>query len=598
MQNGTNGTVFNKDERQDEQQGTQQDNQRDASPIEEANAGEPPGQHSAQVVIIGAGLAGLAAAERLHECGFRQVLVLEAQERVGGRVHTIEHGDYLLELGAQWLHGAEENPLYKWLSELEMLDDFEDGSSGFSGGLFCGPNNETIERPLVDKVLDILREAKLSLFRDANLALMSKEKSSSSNNSTNASQVFRDYLERRLEQDAHLAQHQATVDALFHWFLRYETIENCCDSMHEVSTASYTDWADWGDGSLLNFRRGYASLLEHLSGRFPATEWLQLNSQVVQVELEDSSGSQKEPQQQVLVHFRRTQGESKGALETVRCKHAIVTCSLGFLKHNHESFFKPPLAQWRRQLIQSLGFGTVNKILLQFEAPFWAPSSAGIKLVWWPEGSPKSAGRSARELESSAAELGAADSGAQTTWANRQDWPSWTRDIISFDTARRQPNVLIGWIGGQGARDMESASDQEVGRICLQIIEHFLPKGHRKPTKLVRCLCSRWHSNQFVRGSYSFLSTSSFGLDVDRLHEPIFGSCSSQSDANGIPRILFAGEATSGELYSTTHGAIMSGWREAERLRHLLDPNNNQALSVTGKQSLAAEERRQSVGLS
>ena len=62
----------------------------------------------AQVVVVGAGLAGLAAAQRLHESGFEDVLVLEAQRRVGGRVHTIEHGDFLLELGAQWLHGAQD----------------------------------------------------------------------------------------------------------------------------------------------------------------------------------------------------------------------------------------------------------------------------------------------------------------------------------------------------------------------------------------------------------------------------------------------------------------------------------------------------------
>lgn len=52
----------------------------------------------AQVVVIGAGLAGLAAAQRLYKSGIRNVVVLEAQGRVGGRVHTINHSDYLLEL--------------------------------------------------------------------------------------------------------------------------------------------------------------------------------------------------------------------------------------------------------------------------------------------------------------------------------------------------------------------------------------------------------------------------------------------------------------------------------------------------------------------
>lgn len=48
----------------------------------------------ATVIIIGAGAAGLAAASRLCEKGLdpAQITILEAQERIGGRVHTIRHG--------------------------------------------------------------------------------------------------------------------------------------------------------------------------------------------------------------------------------------------------------------------------------------------------------------------------------------------------------------------------------------------------------------------------------------------------------------------------------------------------------------------------
>lgn len=52
----------------------------------------------AQVVVVGAGLAGLAAAQRLRESGIEDVVILEAQERIGGRVHTIDHSDYVLEM--------------------------------------------------------------------------------------------------------------------------------------------------------------------------------------------------------------------------------------------------------------------------------------------------------------------------------------------------------------------------------------------------------------------------------------------------------------------------------------------------------------------
>ncbi|HEY2066057.1 MAG TPA: FAD-dependent oxidoreductase, partial [Gemmatimonadaceae bacterium] len=58
------------------------------------------------VVIVGAGVAGLAAAHRLHERGLRP-LVLEARRRIGGRVFTVRDARTPLpiELGAEFLHG-------------------------------------------------------------------------------------------------------------------------------------------------------------------------------------------------------------------------------------------------------------------------------------------------------------------------------------------------------------------------------------------------------------------------------------------------------------------------------------------------------------
>ncbi|MRH90092.1 NAD(P)-binding protein [Nocardia sp. SYP-A9097] len=65
------------------------------------------------VIVIGAGFAGLAAARRLMDDGF-DVLVLEAQDRIGGRVFTLRRdNDPAIELGAELLH-TDENPLIEW----------------------------------------------------------------------------------------------------------------------------------------------------------------------------------------------------------------------------------------------------------------------------------------------------------------------------------------------------------------------------------------------------------------------------------------------------------------------------------------------------
>src|SRR5215470_6716668 len=63
------------------------------------------------VAVIGAGAAGIGAARCLREAGMASMVVLEARDRVGGRVHTIAPAGFPLDRGAEWLHSADRNPL-------------------------------------------------------------------------------------------------------------------------------------------------------------------------------------------------------------------------------------------------------------------------------------------------------------------------------------------------------------------------------------------------------------------------------------------------------------------------------------------------------
>ena len=64
----------------------------------------------AEVAVVGAGAAGVAAARRLVEAGI-SVAVLEARERAGGRAWTLEAEGMPLDLGCEWLHSADRNVL-------------------------------------------------------------------------------------------------------------------------------------------------------------------------------------------------------------------------------------------------------------------------------------------------------------------------------------------------------------------------------------------------------------------------------------------------------------------------------------------------------
>lgn len=55
-----------------------------------------------KIIIIGAGASGFAAAAKLISNGFENVIILEGENRFGGRVNTISFGENVLDMGAQW----------------------------------------------------------------------------------------------------------------------------------------------------------------------------------------------------------------------------------------------------------------------------------------------------------------------------------------------------------------------------------------------------------------------------------------------------------------------------------------------------------------
>ncbi|MFD2368663.1 FAD-dependent oxidoreductase [Brevibacillus sp. GCM10020057] len=101
-----------------------------ASPAKAAAV--PTLRKKADVIVIGAGISGLAAAHVLRKRGY-ETIVLEARYRIGGRIWTERGSDFPAELGASWLHGIDyRNPIPFLTETFDQLQGLSDSpSKGF-----------------------------------------------------------------------------------------------------------------------------------------------------------------------------------------------------------------------------------------------------------------------------------------------------------------------------------------------------------------------------------------------------------------------------------------------------------------------------------
>ncbi|XP_065074344.1 possible lysine-specific histone demethylase 1 [Ochlerotatus camptorhynchus] len=150
-----------------------------------------------------------------------------------------------------------------------------------------------------------------------------------------------------------------------------------------------------------------------------------------------------------------------------------------------------------------------------------------------------------------------------------------------------QSPVLLALVAGQSAAIMENVSDDVIVGRCIAVLKGIF--GNSSVPQPKETVVTRWRADPWARGSYSFVSVGSSGSDYDLLAAPVtprFSGCDvgglgginggSHSGTNGnddddgsktdIPRLFFAGEHTIRNYPATVHGALLSGLREAGRI--------------------------------
>jgi len=178
--------------------------------------------------------------------------------------------------------------------------------------------------------------------------------------------------------------------------------------------------------------------------------------------------------------------------------HVLSTVSLGVLKEQHLRLFHPHLPGRKQSAIEALGFGTVNKIYLEFETPWWENAPYWRVAFLWEDRGDVIKGNYFR------------NSTRDELLRETDGIPLWARSIGGFNSidSNSHPYVLQGWITGVSSRFMETLDEDYVADICIKLLRRFLYRYKSVP-KPIRSARSTWFSNPFTRGSYSFRTVQS-----------------------------------------------------------------------------------------
>merc|ERR1712146_614462 len=127
--------------------------------------------------------------------------------------------------------------------------------------------------------------------------------------------------------------------------------------------------------------------------------------------------------------------------------------------------------------------------------------------------------------------------------------------IWNFQPARGTP-TLVAMNSGPAALETEELDDDIIIHRCLERLKSVFKQAFDE-AELLNHHITRWRSNQYARGSYSYIPPGGDGTLYDTLAQMI------QSPDCGAP-IAFAGEHTCRSYPATVHGAIFSGVRAAK----------------------------------
>ncbi|MBS7563466.1 FAD-dependent oxidoreductase [Mucilaginibacter sp. Bleaf8] len=277
----------------------------------------------ADVLIIGAGAAGLMAAYTLAKAG-KQVTVLEACNRTGGRIHTLGNSLFFkqAEVGAEFVHG--QLPV-----TLELLQQAGIGYSPIDGEMWQYRNGTFTKNAGMIEGWDLLMKKLNALKEDTTL-------------------------------DAFLETHFTDIkfEELKTSVRRYAAGYDTSDPARVSMLALRNEWLHEDDEHQYRIEGGYCALIQYLANEVKANNGqIYLNEPVTELHWQQGNAKVITAEQNSYEADKVIIALPLGVLQAPANQQGAVT------------FYPPIVAQ--AEAIQKMGFGAIIKVLLQFDNAFW-----------------------------------------------------------------------------------------------------------------------------------------------------------------------------------------------------------------------------------
>ncbi|KAG5659774.1 hypothetical protein KAF25_002333 [Fusarium avenaceum] len=396
----------------------------------------------AKVVILGAGVAGISAAQNLTDAGIKDFVIVEHNDYIGGRLRKQSFGKnaegkpYTIELGANWVEGigsleTHENPIWKLAEKYDLVSTFSNYSS-------IKTFDHKGEADWTDKIEELDAAIGKAEVESGRLLLDNLQ-------DTSARAALRTAGWRPAKDDMY-------AQAADWWGWDFESAWTPDESglIFGVAGGNAT-FGYFSDISNLVFdQRGFNTIIQQEAKTFlkDDDERLMLNTTVKGIKYSKDG-----------VKITTKDGEC------IEAEYAICTFSLGVLQSGTIDF-EPKLPDWKQTAIDQFAMGTYTKIFMQFNESFWDDETQFLLYA-----DPIERGR----------------------------FPLF--QSLNAKGFAEGSNILFGTVTGEQAWRVERQTDEETEEQMVEVLQSMFPdKKVHKPTAFTY---PRWSTEPWAYGSYS-----------------------------------------------------------------------------------------------